>query len=87
MDNIKVKKSTKEWKTKGIAAASFITVFVIQAGLNTLVPCMRSLPDEMGAVALAAKAAGYHWDYVLTHPSKYYGSGTFPLLYPFFSFL
>ena len=87
MDNIKVKKSTKEWKTKGIAAASFITVFVIQAGLNTLVPCMRSLPDEMGAVALAAKAAGYHWDYVLTHPSKYYGSGTFPLLYPFFIFI
>ena len=37
MDNIKVKKSTKEWKTKGIAAASFITVFVIQAGLSSCV--------------------------------------------------
>lgn len=66
--------------------AALIT-FIVLICFNLLVPVMRSLPDEMGAVALAANLAGYDWSYVLTHPEMYYGSGTFFLTYPFFIFI
>lgn len=45
---------------------------------------MRSLPDEIGAIAFAAKLVGYDWNYVLTHPEMYYGSGTIFFTYPLF---
>ena len=77
-------KNKKKWDSRAYAFVAFLIVFLIQICLNLFIVCMRSLPDEMGAVALAAKWVGYDWNYVLTHPSMYYGSGTSILLYPFF---
>lgn len=78
---------SKKLEARKLALCAFFISFLIQICLNLTVPCMRSLPDEMGAVALAADFAGYNWNYVLTHPSMYYGSGTSPLLIPFFLFI
>lgn len=63
---------------------SFFLCLILQLYLNSKIPVMRSLPDELGAVALAAKSVGYDWTYVLTHPTMYYGSASFPFVYPFF---
>ena len=79
-----VKPDFKMSNSRIYAVIAFAAVFIMQVCLNTMVICMRSLPDEIGAVALAARFAGYDWNYVLTHPSMYYGSGTALLLYPFF---
>ena len=51
-----------------------VIVFMILILFNTYIPVMRSLPDEIGAIAFAAKLVGYDWNYVLTHPEMYYGS-------------
>lgn len=80
--NIFRRKSIQESRVIGFVA--FLVVFVFQIILNRGVLCMRSLPDELGAVAFSADLAGYDWGFVLTHPSYYYGSGTFFLTYPFF---
>lgn len=61
-----------------------VLVFILLCLFNQFIPVMRSLPDEMGAVALAANWAGYDWSYVLTHPENYYGSGQAFFLYPVF---
>lgn len=82
-----IKLNLKGSASRLYAIISFCIVFIIQICLNSMVICMRSLPDEMGAVALAASMAGYDWNYVLTHPSMYYGSGTVLLLYPFFALI
>ena len=78
------KNVTKRKANSWDAVLASLIVFIFLCCFNTMVPCMRSLPDEMGAVALAAKWVGYDWSYVLTHPEMYYGSGTAILLLPFF---
>ncbi len=70
-----------------IGLFSFISIFVFQIILNTNIPCMRSLPDEIGAVALGAKFAGLDWSYVLVHPAYYYGSASFPFAYLVFKLI
>ncbi len=63
---------------------AFASVFLFLLLHNLIIPAMRSLPDEMGAIALAADFAGYDWEYVLTHPTLYYGFGGTLLFLPFF---
>lgn len=64
---------------------SFFLLFVYHILFNLQIPCMRSLPDEMGAVALGAKLAGYHWNYVMTQPGLYYGSANVIFAFPIFA--
>lgn len=71
-------------KERRVKILSFATVFMFLVLHNLMIPAMRSLPDEMGAVALAANIAGYDWSYVLTHPTLYYGFGGTLLFLPFF---
>lgn len=66
----------------GVVCFSLLSVYHII--LNLQIPCMRSLPDEMGAVALGAKLAGYNWNYVMTHPEMYYGSANVIFAFPIF---
>lgn len=63
---------------------AFLISFLLQIILNRGIVGIRSLPDEMGAMYLAAQATGYDWSFVMTHPSYYYGFATFPFMYPFF---
>lgn len=65
----------------------FLLLMIYYIILNLQIPCMRSLPDEMGAVALGAKLAGYQWSYVLTHPTMYYGSANVIFTYPIFALI
>lgn len=76
-----LKKSTKA----GILC--FFLMFAYHIIFNMQIPCMRSLPDEMGAVALGAKLAGYNWNYVTTHPEVYYGSANVIFAFPIFVFV
>ena len=69
------------------AVIAFLIALAIRVILNGLIPVMRSIPDEMGAVALAAKMVGYDWSYVLSHPQNYYGSGNTLFVLPFFVFI
>ncbi|WP_270602130.1 hypothetical protein [Faecalimonas umbilicata] len=71
-------------ESRVMALLAFTMVFVFQIILNLNIPTMRSIPDEIGSMAYAAKITGHNWNYVLTHPSLYYGSGTFLLQLPFF---
>ena len=73
----------------GIKAAffSFFFLVVFQITCNLCVVSPRSLPDEIGAIALGARMAGYDWTYVLTHPAYYYGSIEAPFLFPFFKII
>ena len=57
-----------------IAVFVLLMSFQIILNKNEVVP--RSLPDEIGAMALAAKINGYNWSYVLSKAAKYYGFGT-----------
>ncbi|MDD3220919.1 MAG: hypothetical protein PHG07_00855 [Lachnospiraceae bacterium] len=74
----------KDKKNIVTAISTFFLCLFIQLFLNQFVIICRSLPDEMGAMYLASALAGNDWMYVMTHPAYYYGSLTFPLLYPFF---
>lgn len=76
-----LKKSTKA----GILC--FFLMFTYHIIFNVQIPCMRSLPDEMGAVTLGAKLAGYNWNYVMTHPEIYYGSANVIFAFPIFVFV
>lgn len=76
-----LKKSTKA------AILCFFLMLVYHTVFNLSIPCMRSLPDEMGAVALGAKLAGYNWNYVTTHPEVYYGSANVIFAFPIFEFV
>lgn len=69
------------------AISAFLICFLIQIFLNSFVGICRSLPDELGAMYLASALSGNDWSYVMTHPAYYYGSLTFPLLYPFFELI
>lgn len=71
-------------KSTLIGLLCYISIVVFQVILNLNIPCMRSLPDEIGAVALGAKLAGLDWSYVLVHPAYYYGSASFPFAYLIF---
>lgn len=77
----------KNNKSTLIGILSFTFIVVFQIILNSSIPCMRSLPDEIGAVALGAKFAGLDWSYVLVHPAYYYGSASFPFAYLIFKFI
>ena len=79
--------SIKSHYSRKIAAITFLLVFGMQIIFNLYIKCMRSLPDELGASALAAELAGYDWSYVLSHPSKYYGSANFWILYPIYALI
>ncbi len=82
-----INKNRKIIKSRWLGVYAFSIVFLFQVMLNLLIPCMRSLPDEMGAVALAANLSGYDWNFVLTHPPMYYGSGSFVFMLPFFKLI
>ena len=79
-----MKKTHKMLKYDKAGIIAMVIAFVIQIILNQQIKVMRSLPDEMGAIYLAAKLEGYDWSYIMTHPASYYGFSMFPLLYPFF---
>ena len=78
------KKLLKKHGFVSAGAAAFAVSFIFQLLLNRYVTMVRSLPDEMGAVYLAARASGCDWSYVMSHCNRYYGSVMFPLLYPWF---
>ena len=77
----RVTSKNKMWITAFVA---FIVVFAIQVYFNSYVIILRSLPDEMGAIYMAAKLAGNDWSYVMTHPPMYYGNMITLIIYPFF---
>lgn len=72
---------------KRYAILAAVLVFIVLIVFNLFVPCMRSIPDEMGAMAFAADLNGYNWKYVLTHPAKYYGNSMAFIMLPFFKFV
>ena len=76
-----------KYERKRYAVLSAAIVFFVLVTFNLLVPCMRSIPDEMGAMAFAADLAGYDWNYVLTHPAKYYGNSMVFIMLPFFKLI
>ena len=70
-----------------ISILVFIFSCAFQIAFNSTVVPMRSLPDEMGAIYLAAQLSGHDWTYVMTHPAMFYGFLWLPLVYPLFLFV
>lgn len=66
---------------------AFIVSLLIMTFLNILVPALRSLPDEMGAMSFAAYLNGNDWSETMSNPSMYYGSGNAILLLPLFKLI
>ncbi len=62
-----------------------VLLFQIVLNINEIVP--RSLPDEIGAMAVAARMAGCDWSYVLSQANMYYGFGTVIFMFPVFVFI
>jgi hypothetical protein len=82
IEDLKVYKIKKLYK---IGTFLLILFFQIILNSNEIVP--RSLPDEIGAMATAAKIAGHDWSYVLSQANMYYGFGTTLLMFPVFVFI
>ena len=53
-----------KWYIAEIGTFIAVLIFQIILNVNEIVP--RSLPDEIGALSVAAKLCGYDWSYVLS---------------------
>ncbi len=71
-----------KWYIAEIGTFIAILIFQIILNINEIVP--RSLPDEIGALSVAAKLCGYDWSYVLSQANSYYGFGTTIIFAPLF---
>ena len=63
----------------------FLIAYQVFFNRNEIVP--RSLPDELGALAVSAKLAGYDWSYVLSQAGMYYGFGSTLFLFPLIKYV
>ncbi len=63
---------------------TFVTVLFFQIALNMFVEAPQYIPDELGAVSIGARIAGYDWTYILSKRNMYYGYGSATIFFPFF---
>ena len=67
-----------------VAIVTFILLLIFQIVFNKYEVLLRSLPDELGAIAVAAKLSGCDWSYVLSQANMYYGFGMGIIFTPLF---